>query len=107
MPGKLSTHVLDTATGKPAADMTIELYRDGDLLKTVSTNTDGRTDEPLLVDDKLLAGSYELIFHVGDYFGDSTFLDRVPIHFRVADSDQNYHVPLLCSAWAYSTYRGS
>ena len=77
------------------------------LLKTVSTNADGRTDAPLLVDAALVAGEYELTFHVGDYFGEAAFLDRVPVRFRIADASANYHVPLLCTPWAYSTYRGS
>ncbi len=107
--GKLSTHVLDLLHGRPAAGMRIEL-RSTDtntLLKTVSTNADGRTDAPLLVDDALAAGEYELTFHVGDFFGENAFLDRVPVRFRIADASANYHVPLLCTPWAYSTYRGS
>ncbi len=107
--GKLSTHVLDLLRGRPAAGMTVEL-RSTDtntVLKTVSTNADGRTDAPLLIDDALVVGEYELTFHVGDYFGEKTFLDRVPIRFCVADASANYHVPLLCTPWAYSTYRGS
>ena len=107
--GKLSTHVLDLLHGRPAAGMTIEL-RSTDahaVLKTVTTNADGRTDAPLLVDDALVAGEYELTFHVGDYFGETAFLDRVPVRFRVVDASANYHVPLLCTPWAYSTYRGS
>jgi hydroxyisourate hydrolase len=79
----------------------------GDVLKTTFTNADGRTDEPLLAGGALAAGEYELTFHVGDYFGDAAFLDRVPVRFRVADPDASYHVPLLCTPWAYSTYRGS
>lgn len=107
--GKLSTHVLDLTRGRPAAGMKIELRETdtGELLKTVVTNADGRTDAPLLVDDALKPGGYEFTFHVGDYFGEKTFLDRVPIHFRVSDASANYHVPLLCTPWAYSTYRGS
>ncbi len=107
--GKLSTHVLDLLHGRPAAGMKIEL-RSTDanaILKAVTTNADGRTDAPLLIDDTLAAGEYELNFHVGDYFGERTFLDRVPVRFRVADATANYHVPLLCTPWAYSTYRGS
>jgi hydroxyisourate hydrolase len=77
------------------------------LLKTVVTNSDGRTDEPLLNTDEIKAGDYELIFFVGDYFGERNFLDRVPVHFSITDSTSGYHVPLLCSPWAYSTYRGS
>ncbi len=107
MPGKLTTHVLDTAKGRPAAGMTIELFSGGKLLKTVRTNADGRADQPLLAGDDLKAGDYELVFHVGDYFKEKKFLDRVPVRFRISDPAQNYHVPLLASPWAYSTYRGS
>ncbi len=107
--GKLSTHVLDLSRGRPAAGLKIELRSTGTntLLKTVVTNADGRTDAPLLADAALTPGEYELTFHVGDYFGERTFLDRVPIRFRVADASANYHIPLLCTPWAYSTYRGS
>ncbi|MEO7318405.1 MAG: hydroxyisourate hydrolase [Chthoniobacteraceae bacterium] len=106
---KLSTHVLDLTTGKPAAGMKIELHNlsIGALLKTVTTNADGRTDTPLLAGIELHADEYELVFHVGDYFGDKTFLDRIPIRFQIADPTASYHVPLLCTPWAYSTYRGS
>jgi len=118
MAAKLSTHVLDTANGCPAEGLQIELWHflEGKLklLKTVRTNTDGRTDQPLLAGDEMKAGQYELIFHVGDYFARrhtvSTpvrFLDRVPVRFGIADAHASYHVPLLCSPWAYSTYRGS
>ena len=105
--GKLSTHVLDLLHGRPAGGMTIELRSGGATLKTIVTNADGRTDAPLLVGDTLTAGEYELTFFVGDYFGEKTFLDRVPVRFRVAEASANYHVPLLCTPWAYSTYRGS
>ena len=105
--GKLSTHVLDLLHGRPAAGMTIELRSGDAVLKTVTTNADGRTDAPLLVGDALATGEYELTFFVGGYFGEKTFLDRVPVRFRVADASANYHVPLLCTPWAYSTYRGS
>ncbi len=105
--GKLSTHVLDLLHGRPAAGMTIELRSGGAMLKTIVINADGRTDAPLLVGDTLTVGEYELTFFVGDYFGEKTFLDRVPVRFRVADASVNYHVPLLCTPWAYSTYRGS
>jgi 5-hydroxyisourate hydrolase len=107
--GKLSTHVLDTANGRPAAGMKIELRRmpSGETVKTLATNNDGRTDEPVLGPDEVAAGDYELIFHVGAYFGEAKFLDLVPVRFRIFDSSQNYHVPLLCSPWSYSTYRGS
>ena len=107
--GKLSTHVLDTANGRPAAGMKIELRRipSGELVKTLTTNNDGRTDEPVLGADEVAAGEYELVFHVGAYFGEVKFLDIVPVRFRITDAGQNYHVPLLCSPWSYSTYRGS
>jgi 5-hydroxyisourate hydrolase len=103
----LSTHVLDTARGCPAAGMKVELWSSGQLLKSVTTNRDGRTDAPLLRDEEMKAGEYELVFHVGDYFGERRFLDRVPIRFTIADSTQKYHVPLVVSPWSYSTYRGS
>lgn len=105
----LTTHVLDTARGCPAAGMTIELWSSDQskLLKTVRTNKDGRTDAPLLSEDELVAGTYELLFHVGDYFGEKRFLDRVPVRFLITDSASKYHVPLLVSPWSYSTYRGS
>ena len=102
----ITTHVLDTARGRPAAGVAIELTRlaDGARLASTTTNADGRTDEPLLRD--VAAGEYELVFAVGDYFGEG-FLDRVPVRFRVADPEAHYHVPLLVSPWSYSTYRGS
>ena len=103
--GKLTTHVLDTANGRPGAGMKIELsVLDGQawkLLKTVTTNKDGRIDEPFPVEP----GRYRLEFHVGDYFGKKDFLDVVPVVFKAAGG--HYHVPLLCSPWSYSTYRGS
>jgi len=108
--GRLTTHVLDTARGRPAAGIPVELARlDGDereVLRRVTTNADGRTGEPLLADGEMSAGEYELIFSVGDYFS-AGFLDRVPVRFRVADAGAHYHVPLLVSPWSYSTYRGS
>ena len=109
MSAKLSTHVLDLRSGQPAAGMCIELHNlsTGALLKTVHTNADGRTDAPLLSGAEVQIGEYELCFHVGDYFSDKSFLDRVPIRFRIADPTASYHVPLLCTPWAYSTYRGS
>jgi 5-hydroxyisourate hydrolase len=114
MHGKLSTHVLDLTTGKPAAGMRIELWGlDGKhvLLKAVTTNADGRTDAPLLDAATMAVGSYELLFFVKDYFvthrTDSPFLDRVPVRFAIADASAGYHVPLLVTPWAYSTYRGS
>lgn len=113
MPGKLSTHVLDLTLGRPAAGMRIELWRQGlepTLLKSVTTNADGRTDTPLLAAEELEPGGYELVFFVADYFiargVDSPFLDRVPIRFQIS-AVAPYHVPLLVTPWAYSTYRGS
>ena len=109
MSAKLSTHVLDLTTGKPAAGMKIELRElaTGALLKEVITNADGRTDTPLLTGDEVRVGEYELLFHVGDYFHDKSFLDCVPIRFHIADASAGYHGPLLCTPWAYSPYRGS
>lgn len=117
--GKLSTHVLDTAAGRPAAGVFVALYRiepHGEVwrLAEAFTNADGRTDAPLLAGDALEPGTYELRFSVGDYFRergvelpDPPFIDTVPIRFGIADAGANYHVPLLVSPWAYSTYRGS
>lgn len=109
MSGFLTTHVLDTARGRPAAGVEIELTRlaDGELLRTATTNADGRTDEPLIAAGELRPGEYELVFAVGDYFGERAFLDRVPVRFSIADPAAHYHVPLLVSPWSYSTYRGS
>ena len=118
MPAKLSTHVLDTAHGCPAQGMRIELWLVSGarpkLLNSVTTNSEGRTDAPLLPAQEMKAGQYELVFHVGDYFAGKgvvlltpRFLDRVPVRFGIADPAASYHVPLLCSPWAYSTYRGS
>ena len=115
---KLSTHVLDTSRGKPAQKVVIDLHalRNGDRrhLKTVTTNQDGRTDEPLLSGDALEPGVYELTFHAGDYFrragvelSDPPFLDEVVVRFGIGDPAGNYHVPLLLSPYSYSTYRGS
>src|SRR5436305_12361197 len=110
MPAKLSTHVLDTAHGCPAGGMQIELWcigRDSRaMLKSVRTNADGRTDQPLLNEGEMKEGQYELLFFVGDYFAGKAgygasvrFLDRVPIRFGIADATAAYHVPLLCSPW--------
>ncbi|MDB5077546.1 MAG: hydroxyisourate hydrolase [Chloroflexi bacterium] len=118
MSGRLTTHVLDTAHGRPAAGMRLELWQlnaagERRLVTSVVTNTDGRTDSPLL-DGNLQQGEYELVFHVGSYFlahGEQitspAFLGQVPVRFGVADPNGHYHVPLLTSPWAYSTYRGS
>ena len=108
--GKLSTHVLDLLHGRPAAGMKIELRSIGAAggpLRSFATNAVGRTDAPLLAGEALTAGEYELTFHVGAYFRETAFLDQVPVRFRVSDPAANYHVPLLCTPWAYSTYRGS
>jgi 5-hydroxyisourate hydrolase len=105
----LTTHVLDTMRGCPAVGMKIDLWSfdQSKLLKTVETNADGRTEAPLLSGNEMMTGNYELIFHVGDYFGERRFLDRVPVRFVISDAVAKYHVPLLVSPWAYSTYRGS
>lgn len=105
----LTTHVLDTMRGCPARGMTIELWSidQSKQLKTVTTNDDGRVDAPLLTGGEMVAGTYELVFQVGDYFGERRFLDRVPVRFIISDANAKYHVPLLVSPWAYSTYRGS
>ena len=105
----LTTHVLDTRNGRPAAGMKIELWslEPRKRLQNVTTNSDGRTDEPLLGPNESAAGSYELLFHVGDYFGEKQFLDQVPVRFTICDPAAKYHVPLLVSPWAYSTYRGT
>jgi 5-hydroxyisourate hydrolase len=117
MPGHLSTHVLDTTQGRPAANVMVQLWRidsvgERTYLKTVYTTADGRTQEPLLSDSTMRVGVYELLFAVGAYFTQQAlptppFLDEVPIRFGIADVDAHYHVPLLVSPWAYSTYRGS
>jgi 5-hydroxyisourate hydrolase len=99
----LTTHVLDTANGRPAAGVLIELACPDGTRRSVTTDADGRAR---LADD-LTAGEHELVFAVGDYFGERAFLDRVPVRFTVADPDAHYHVPLLVSPWSYSTYRGS
>lgn len=118
MAGRLTTHVLDTARGKPAAGVKIALYRlSGQSHRKIAetvTNADGRTDAPMLAGDALTAGTYELVFFAGDYLrasgqatGETLFLDEIPIRFGVPDAGQHYHVPLLISPFAYSTYRGS
>ncbi|MCL4747123.1 MAG: hydroxyisourate hydrolase [Burkholderiaceae bacterium] len=116
--GRLSTHVLDTASGIPAAGVRIELCAlergRWSLVKELRTNADGRTDEPLLSGDEFRAGKFRLEFDMGEYFRariaglpDPPFVDRVALQFGVADPKGNYHVPLLASPWSYSTYRGS
>jgi 5-hydroxyisourate hydrolase len=114
--GRLTTHILDTAKGGPAAGVAIRLFRIGvrreQIAETV-TNADGRTAQALLDGESMLTGTYELEFDIGNYFrhsdiavDDPAFLDTVVIRFSVK-GDQHYHVPLLCSPWSYSTYRGS
>jgi len=115
----LSTHVLNTAHGIPAEGLKIELWSiDSDnnrnLIKEIKTNDDGRSDAPLLTAEETKVGTYELVFHVGDYFRakgeklpEPSFVDVVPLRFGIADTDSHYHVPLLASPWSFSTYRGS
>jgi len=122
--GKLTTHILDVSAGKPAAQVRIDLYKvekggseaaqTVTKLRSVTTNSDGRCDEALLSGADFVAGQYALEFHIGDYFDalgltlpEPKFIDIVVIRFGVADSDANYHVPLLVSPYGYSTYRGS
>jgi 5-hydroxyisourate hydrolase len=117
MPGKLSTHVLDLVSGRPAVAMKIELRRISPrpgLIKTVVTNLDGRAEVPLLVPPELTSGTYEMGFHVAEYFASKNyptasvpFLEVVPIRFGVSDPSASYHVPLLVTPWSYNTYRGS
>lgn len=115
--GRLTTHVLDTALGRPVAGLAVELWRLGEsgraLVSSGTTNADGRLDTPLLAGPDFVPGTYELLFHAGDYLrasgatlGDPPFLDVVPVRFGLAE-DAHYHVPLLLSAHGYSTYRGS
>jgi 5-hydroxyisourate hydrolase len=116
--GKLSTHVLDITQGKPGAGVQVKLFRvngvEKVLVKTDTTNADGRCDVPLLQGDEVKAGKYELVFGAGDYFAaqgvhlpSPRFIDEVVIAFGIADPNANYHVPIVVSPWAYSTYRGS
>ena len=116
--GRLTTHVLDTAVGKPAEGLRIDLYRlDGEerqLIRTVRTDSDGRVDGPLAEGEVFKAGQYELVFHAGDYLrsagvslSEPAFLDLIPLRFGIADPAIHYHVPLLLSPYGYSTYRGS
>lgn len=116
--GKLTTHVLDTMHGSPASGMAVRLYRieggEPRLLQVLTLNADGRADAPLLEGASLLTGRYRLVFEVADYFRarqvtlpEPAFLDEVPLDFGIADAGAHYHVPLLASPWAYSTYRGS
>ena len=114
--GRLTTHVLDTAHGMPAANLAIDLYKilenSEQKLKSVSTNEDGRCDEPILNKENFILGKYELLFLCGSYFKEFTnldepfFLDDVIIRFGI-NKEEHYHVPLLITPWSYSTYRGS
>jgi len=115
----LTTHVLDTARGLPAAGVRVELFRlepggTRTRITAVATNADGRADNPLLAGTELRRGTYELVFHAGAYFRaagialpDPPFLDEITLRFGIADESGHYHVPLLVSPWSYSTYRGS
>jgi len=111
--GHLSSHVLDTARGKAAEGVRIELFREGVLIKEAVTNRDGRTDDPLLTHEPLRIGRYELRFHLGDFYKgwpnvtDPPWYDVIPIRFGIAEPEGHYHMPLLLGAWSYSTYRGS
>ena len=117
--GRLSTHVLDTSSGRPAAGIPVQLFEGSDadtfrLIVETQTNADGRTDAPLISERPLPIGHYQLVFRVGSYFqqqkialANPPFLDIVPIRFAVATAEEHYHVPLLVTPWSYSTYRGS
>ena len=117
--GFLTTHVLDTARGLPASGVMIELFQLGDggpavKIASATTNADGRTDTPILPHESFSTGTYELVFHVGDYLRHNNFnveaplfLDQIPIRFGINDATSHYHVPLLISPFGYSTYRGS
>ena len=115
--GRLTTHVLDTARGRPGAGITVELYACGEerqFLTTATTDADGRCPRPLLEGGAMAKGVYELVFHAGDYFRDAgielpdpPFLERVVVRFGIAAPEQHHHVPLLLSPYGYSTYRGS
>ncbi len=114
--GRLTTHILDTVHGGPAANVEVRLFavgRERELVASATTNADGRTPQPLLEGEAVTSGVYELEFAIGDYFrrlgvplAEPAFLDTVVIRFAVRH-DENYHVPLLASPWSYSTYRGS
>ncbi|HEV8689773.1 MAG TPA: hydroxyisourate hydrolase [Polaromonas sp.] len=116
----ISTHVLDNFTGRPGAGMRIDFSvreKDGSwkLVKTMTTNADGRTDQPVLAPEAAAVGEYELGFHLGDFYerqgarpADPLFVDKVvPLRFAIFDAKQHYHVPMLCTPWSCSTYRGS
>ena len=113
---KLTTHVLDTFSGKPARGIKVELYYISDVrnkLNSILLNNNGRADQPLVEGNNFKEGKYELVFFVGEYFKKITnlpktpFLDEVVIKFGISNPKEHYHVPLLVSPWSYSTYRGS
>jgi 5-hydroxyisourate hydrolase len=117
---RLTTHILDLTHGTPANNVTIKLYykenetNEWNHLKTTVTNQDGRLDHPLLSEDEVKIGSYELVFHIGTYFrvkkldlSDPPFLEEIPVRFQIANTTIHYHVPLLISPWGYQVYRGS
>lgn len=116
MAGKLTTHILDTAQGQPAADVIVELFQislsqNAKLIKTLTTHADGHTDQPLLTSGEMKKGTYELRFAMGGYFAkqsetlpDPLFLNIIPIRFSIADISKHYHIPLICSPWSYSTF---
>ncbi len=114
---KLTTHVLDVYSGKPGKNIKVELFflngKNREMINSLILNNDGRSDEPLVEEEKFKSGKYELVFYIGDYFKEITknnelqFLDDVVIRFGISNNKENYHVPLLVSPWSYSTYRGS
>ena len=114
---KLTTHVLDVFSGKPGKGIKVELFflngENKEKLSSITLNNDGRSDKPLVENEKFKNGKYELVFYMGDYFKkitkleDLQFLDDVIIRFGISNNKENYHVPLLVSPWSYSTYRGS
>ncbi len=108
MAGRITTHVLDTARGRPAAGVPLTVRREGKVVAQAVTNADGRTGVPLVEGAGLMPGVYEITFAVGAYFaGEGGFLDEVPVRFTVTDASADLHVPLLVSPWSYTTYRGS
>ena len=114
---KLTTHVLDVYSGKPGKGIKVDLFflngENREKINTIFLNNDGRSDQPLVKNEKFKTGKYELVFYIGDYFKKIIkneklpFLDDVIIRFGISNSNENYHVPLLVSPWSYSTYRGS